>query len=427
MAELEKSISVQPRSTQRFLDPVLAFPSSVVLFIKHVKVELLWSLSIVLTLRLFLGIAMSASWLTAKPFLPLQSVDHASVYGNLPTYSEFPSDATLGVWLKWDAIHYLNIAKNGYLQLSEAESAFYPLYPTLTRLFAIPLGGEFLLGGLILSTLSAVAVFALLYWLGRYYFGQDSAKWSTLALASFPTALFFIAPYTESLYVAITLGCFIAAYRRRWGLAGVLGFLASLTRGPGALTVIALSWIAFDQLRKDNPTHIFSWLISRGFGLTFPVLGSLLYLSWRSMVGFAPLAEIHEQYSGFHWINPVSGFIRGIQQWWQVHDLSTTLDIGSGILFLVLTLLMILRPRWRRPEWLIYMIANLLLFFSNQSFIASSLQSTSRYVLTLFPAFLIIGDWLSFQKQRLRFTYFAVSGSLLTGLSMLFALWVFVG
>ena len=123
----------------------------------------------------------------------------------------------------------------------------------------------------------------------------------------------------------------------------------------------------------------------------------------------------------------LSGFIKGFQQWWGVRDLTTTLDIWAGILFLVLTILMILRPRWRKPEWLIYTSANLLLFFSNESFIASSLQSTSRYVLALFPAFFIIGDWLNTQKQKTRFTYFTLSGCLLIILSMLFALWVFVG
>jgi hypothetical protein len=427
MAELDKSVSVQPASSGDFLSQFIRIPAKVASYLRVIRVELLLGITLILTMRLVLGVAMAGSWITVKPFLPLQSVDHQQVYGNLPDYSTYPADRVLGVWLRWDAVHYLNIAKYGYLQLSEAESAFYPLYPALTRLISIPVGGDMLLGGLLISSLSAAALFVLFNWLARYHFGEESARWSTLVLASFPTALFFIAPYTESLYIALTLGAFIAAYKSKWGITGILGFLASLTRGPGAITVLALSWIAYDQLRKDqikNPIH---WLIARGFGLILPVLGSLLYLYWRTMVGFAPLDEIHNQYSGFHWINPISGFIKGVQQWWQVRDLTTTLDIWSGILFLVLTLLMILRPRWRKPEWLIYNSVNLLLFFSNQSFIASSLQSTSRYVLALFPAFLILGDWLSNKKQTFRFVYFAISGSLLVVFSMLFALWFFIG
>jgi len=427
MSELENSLNDHPEAAKDArcqFSPLTIRNNSL---LGSLKPELILAISIVIALRLVLGFAMGASWLIAKPYLPLQSLDHRSIYGDLPEYSDFPSDAALGVWLRWDAVHYLNIAKSGYLQLSEAESAFYPLYPTLTRLFAIPLGGEYLIASLLVSTVAAVAVFALLYWLARYHFDEKSSQWSVMALAAYPMALFFIAPYTESLFLALTLGAFVAAYKRRWGLVGILGFFASLTRGPGILTVIALSWIAYDQWRVDRPPRIIHWLIARGFGLTFPVVGSLFYLSWRMMVGFAPLSKIHEQYSGFRWINPLSGFLRGFQQWLQVRNLQTTLDIWSGIVFLILFILMIARERWRKPEWLLFLGANLLLFFSNESFLASSLQSTSRYVLVLFPAFLLIGDWLSRQTHRVRFIYLSLSGSLLVVFSMLFALWVFVG
>jgi ABC-type nickel/cobalt efflux system permease component RcnA len=64
---------------------------------------------------------------------------------------------------------------------------------------------------------------------------------------------------------------------------------------------------------------------------------------------------------------------------------------------------------------------------SKESFIASSIQSTSRYVLVLFPAFLLIGEWLSRQSQKVRFLYLSISSSILVIFSSFYALWIFVG
>jgi len=370
---------------------------------------------------------MGASWLIVQPHFDQIGIDHVSVYGQLPDYDTFPANILLGVWLRWDAIHYLNIAKLGYFQLSEGDSTFYPLYPILLRIVAIPLGNEYLLAALAISTVAAIAMLACIYWLGNFYFGEDSGLWSTIALAVYPTALFLIAPFTESLFLALTMGAFIAAYQKRWWLMGLLGFFASLTRGPGLLTTIALAWIAYEQMRKNKPINLIRLLISRGFWLALPILGAFTFLIWRSLEGLPPLGVIHEQYSGFRWITPPIGLFNAIQQWIKVHDLPTTLDLWSIIIFLVLFGLMILRKRWRKPEWLLYMGANLLLFMSKDSFVASSLQSTSRYVLVLFPAFLLIGDWLSRQSKRSLFSYLSISSIFLIVLSACYALWFFVG
>jgi hypothetical protein len=391
------------------------------------KEPLILAIVIVSVLRVMLGVMMGVSWIIVTSNTDLEAIDYQAIHGALPDYSTFPANILLGVWLRWDALHYLHLAKLGYLQLSEAISTFYPLYPMLTKLIALPLGNEYLLAGLILSTIAAVATFICIFWLGKYHFDLETAKWSMMALASYPTALFLIAPFTESLFLALTLGAFIAAYQERWWLSGLAGFFASLTRGPGMVTIFALCWIAFDDWRKNKPANLIRWLISRGFWLSLPLLGSFSFLLWRSAVGLPPLAQIHEQYSGFRWTNPLNGFLTSIRQWIKVHDLPTTLDLFSLILFLALLGCMIIHKRWRKPEWLLYMGANLLLFMSKESFIASSIQSISRYVLVLFPAFLLIGEWLSRQSQKVRFLYLSISSSILVIFSSFYALWIFVG
>jgi 4-amino-4-deoxy-L-arabinose transferase-like glycosyltransferase len=403
------------------------FASNITPHLRHWKEPLILAIVVVISLRVILGVMMGVSWTIVTSNIDLEAIDYQEIHGALPDYSTFPANVFLGVWLRWDALHYLHLAKLGYLQLSEALSTFYPLYPMLIKWIAYPLGNEYLLAGLILSTIATVAVFMSIYWLGKYHFGSETATWSLIALASYPTALFLIAPFTESLFLALTMGAFIAAYQGRWWLTGLLGFLASLTRGPGMLTIFAFSWIALDYLRQNRTIKITRWLISRGFWLSLPLLGSFSFLIWRSAAGLPPLTEIHERYSGFRWTHPLNGFLTAIQQWIKIRDFPTTLDLLSLIAFLILLACMIKTKRWRKPEWLLYMGANLLLFMSKESFIASSIQSTSRYVLVLFPAFLLIGEWLSRQSQKVRFLYLSISSSILVIFSSFYALWIFVG
>jgi hypothetical protein len=388
---------------------------------------LLWGISIVTVLRVVLGLSMAASWLTVRPFLPVDSLQNPSAFGELPLHIDHASEAFLNIWVRWDAVHYLNLAYSGYSNVTEADSVFYPLYPTITGFLAHILGNQYILSGLIISTIAAIASFTCLYWLAENLLSKKTAKWTLLALASFPTALFLIAPFTESLFLALTLGLFVAAYKGRWWLAAMLGFLASLTRGPGLFTALALAWIAWEQWRNIKTGFPSLWYASRLTGLAAPVLGAFAFHMWRDAMCFAPFTEIFHNHSGLKITNPVSGLLQACVQWSQVHDLQTTLDLGCALLFLALIVIMIARPRWRKPEWLLYIGANMSIFLSKESFVASSLQSTSRYVLVLFPVFMIIGDWLSQQSQRVRFVYLAISGICLIVLSMLYPLWVFIG
>src|SRR5437870_921220 len=84
-------------------------------------------------------------------------------------------------------------------------------------------------------------------WLAVRAYVPAAARWALFALAVYPTAFFLLAPFTESLFLALTMAAFVAADARRWWLAGVLGAMASLTRGPGIVTTAALAWMAWQQ------------------------------------------------------------------------------------------------------------------------------------------------------------------------------------
>jgi hypothetical protein len=385
---------------------------------------LLWGGAAVLVLRLVLGLVMGTAWLVLRPYL-LPNLNRAEL-GGLPLYQGLAGEALLGVWPRWDAIHHLNLARLGYSDQSEAESVYYPLYAGLTRLATALTGGDYVIGGLLIATLGAWGAFACLYGLAERFYGIQTARWALVSLAVYPTALFLVAPFTESLFLALTLGAFCAAYARRWLLAGLLGFLASLSRGPGMFTAAALLWIAWDEWQGAQPRHIRDVILPL-IGASLPALGGLTFLGWRAWMGYPTIGEITARYSGLILVNPGRGLISAISQWIRIHDLYTTLDVFSALFFLAIFGLMCVQPRWRRIEWIIYVGANLFVFLSKESFVASSLQSTARYVLALFPAFIVLGDWLGRQSRPIRFALIAASSSTALVLSILYSLWIFIG
>jgi hypothetical protein len=139
------------------------------------------------------------------------------------------------------------------------------------------------------------------------------------------------------------------------------------------------------------------------------------------------MGDVLRAYSGLEMVDPLRGLIYALRQFWAIHDLHTFLDVGSAGLFLGLGAAMLRRPRWRAWPWVIYTCANLGFFLSKHSLNASSLQSLARYVLVLFPAFIVLGDWLAGQTQRVRFAYLLASSLGLVVLSALYAVGWFIG
>ena len=77
----------------------------------------------------------------------------------------------------------------------------------------------------------------VMYALTRNEFSEEIARRAVLYAAVFPTAFFFLAPYSESLFLLLVLLSFWSARRGRWAMAGATGALAALTRNLGVLVV----------------------------------------------------------------------------------------------------------------------------------------------------------------------------------------------
>jgi hypothetical protein len=138
---------------------------------------------------------------------------------------------------RWDSVWYLAIAGGGYAD--SARAAFFPLYPLVARIAGAPLGSA-LIGGALASTALLGAALVVLHRLVSLDHSRAVARNAVLVTALFPMSFFFSAVYSESLFLALSLGAVYAARLDRWAWAGVLGALAATTRSAGVVLLVPL-------------------------------------------------------------------------------------------------------------------------------------------------------------------------------------------
>ena len=354
-------------------------------------------------------------------------------------------------WARWDAGWYLKIARRGYLP-QDGSVAFFPLYPFLIASLRLLFAGNRLMTGIFISLTACLAAFYLLFRLVELEFSTGAARKSVLFLAVFPTSFFLQAVYTESLFLALTVGSFYAARRRRYFLAGVAAGLAALTRNTGVLLLIPLiifymsdrSWnwrrIKIDILSLLlAPAGLLAWMFILKINFGQAMLFAAAQAQWgRHLAGPLEGGPFRTLVLGF--LDAYKGFgdiIRNpLHSLWPPNT-SDLAFIGSTVMIdFVLSaffvVLGVLAFRRLPPAYALYGLLVLLvpLFYPHTAATAAAgyrqpLLSMPRFLLADFPAFILLGAWGA-KKPRLTAIAISMSVLLLMALTARFILgeWV---
>jgi len=208
--------------------------------------------------------------------------------GTTPAWGwEGVSSWWLNPWTTYDSEHFIRIAQNGY---EAVRTPFFPLYPLLMK-FGGPSDTGMAIVGFILSNAFFFLGLWILYHLTEIEHDSEVARFTVFLLALSPATMFFSAAYSESLFLFLTVACFWFSRQKQWLLAGILGFLAALSRNPGIF--ISVSLLMFYHKEKQLEIKPPSW---REFGpLLLPFMGFLFvqFYFWYSLG--SPLAGLKSQ------------------------------------------------------------------------------------------------------------------------------------
>ncbi len=387
---------------------------------------------------------------------------------------------------RWDAAWYLVIAHYGYHPelgaFTSSRTAFFPLYPLGLRTISA-LGLPPVAAGV---ALSVAALAAGLYGVHRLTTlelsrltsaarrpgaaagasaapdtgsarGAQTARLTVLATALSPMAFYFSAVYSESLYLALSVGVFWCARRGRWAWVGVLGALAGATRSAGLVLMVPALVLYLYGPRDDRaPDFPARGAGARRGGRRYRLRGNVLwlallpagvaaYMAYLALAGGAPLEPFHAQEVwNRHFAGPYLGVwdgaraafegLRQMLSFQSAHVYFTAsaeapmVSAGHNLMlfaFLLAALPAIVGVLRRLPAaYGAYVCAALALPLS-YPVTPQPLMSLPRFLVVLFPLFMWLGAWLD-ERPRARGPTLAISCLLLAFFVGDFATWHWV-
>jgi hypothetical protein len=350
----------------------------------------LWDADLVQPLGVFLLSRLLFVLLTYFGVVLFRSVLH----GPHPSFAH----DLLRAWNQWDANWYADIARRGYdwtKPVGTGPAAFFPLFPLLIRAGVIVTHRSYETVALLISNTAFVGALIYLWKLSRWELNAAVAGRAILYIAVFPTALFFFAGYSESLFLLLTVGCFYHLRRRDWLAAGLLGGLASATRVTGVLLVLPF---AYEYLRDAN------FSLRRAFrldvlGLILVPAGLLAFMLYLSRTLGDPMAFDRYQAAWQKITTPFlwSGFLESLRQivlvqpsasFYEAHNV---INVVLGGLFLGWS---VMAARRLPLGYGLYLLGFWVTTLSTPAMAGGypvPLISLSRYVLSLFPVFMYAG------------------------------------
>jgi len=353
-------------------------------------------------------------------------------YHDVPPVPPGIANALLGVWQRFDTIWYTKIAMQGYAQ-GDGTTVFFPLYPVLTRLVGKVLWGNYLLGGIIVSNVAYFLTLIALYKLTRLEFDSQIATRAVVYLSVFPTAFFFLGVYTESLFLLFAVAAFYYARKGNWLAASIAGLLAALTKQLGLLLLLPLLYEYLAQSSKFKvqsskfqlqgdvlllaliPIGTLAFLLFRHFYIGDAFLVETYRMRWAVNVSW-PWSNIVDSLTAvfntgrFPALNPEDTLLRRI--------FYNSFDLACVGLFIFLS---IVSFRRLRLSYGLYMVSVLFIGLMQNFRPPYPIAALPRYVLVLFPGFMVLGTMVKNKALHWAMIYF--STMLLALFTAMFSTW----
>jgi hypothetical protein len=185
------------------------------------------------------------------------------------------------VLTSWDGLWYMDIVRNGYprnvppdvtYHIAEARTAFFPLYPMLSRWFDVICPGGDSVAALTLNAILGLIAVVVIGLIGQRLYGERVGRTTVTLVALFPGSFVLSFAYSEALMIVLAAACLLMLLDREWVAAGVFAALATATRPNGLALVVACAVAAFFAIRDDRDWRSLASVLLAPLGfITFQV------------------------------------------------------------------------------------------------------------------------------------------------------------
>lgn len=345
------------------------------------------------------------------------------VFGNrFPYVNEVLKSSGLPAWFwqfgNFDGVHYVGIAGHGYER--QFTQAFFPVYPILIKFVSPFFFGNFVLTGIVLSsvfTFLAAWMFVKLLKVGNgldHSLQLKNIKWIILFFLLFPMSFFFGSIYNESFFLFLVFSVFYFAKKRNWFLAGIIGAVACGTRLVGIFLFPAVLYEYYKVVTGFKPVTTNKKIINIFFISLIP-FGLLLYMLYLQLNFHDALYFLHAQ--SVFGASRSAGVVLPFVTLWRYVKILTTVPIFQydfwvafweagffvfgGIILAIISIIKFkvvtgLKPVTTNIYNKLGEIDTSFLIFSWGAFLlpvfTGTLSSFPRYLLVCFPMYMFLGN-----------------------------------
>lgn len=218
------------------------------------------------------------------------------------------------------------------------------------------------------------AIYFYLKILKRLYGIQDNleALRGTLFFVLFPTAVFLIAVYTESLFAFLALGALYYALQKKWLPAALFTLFVTAAHANGIFVLVLVALVLLEQ--RERLSRIVA-------GMIIGVLGLLSYMTYLQLHFHNALAFVDSQ--------KTNGWLH-----YGLDHLLASVASRSGV-FLVLVIVSVIYWWKRRKSFAIYSLLYACIV------LLGGLGAYGRYALMAFPVQFMLYEY--FRDKKLAF------------------------
>ena len=346
------------------------------------------------------------AWATSRALVLLFAIAGSLVLGVPARGVDAAVPKPLALLGGWDTTWYLMLARHGYEhdhgQVGHifTNLAFFPL---LSWIMAVgdAVGLNPFAFALVVSNLTFLVALLAFHRLTTGRLGSALADRATWVLAFAPPSVAASQAYTEGVTLALAICVALAAYRRKYALAGAAAGVAALARPTGVLVAVLVALLAW---RDSRPGRARRLALALG-PAAFAIAGLLLWmqlargswslpfeaqLAWKRGALVTGLATHGPQEVGDGWHDLIH---------WQVSPAwsSTARDLAFSVLYAWLLVRLWRSEGGLRSPWVGYSVLALALPLSS-----GSIVSMARFGLIAFPLAWPLAEWLGRDTSRSR-------------------------